>query len=102
MLIQFHKFVFLASQPELFGVFQIVHPVFGVDTFDKVRLAVVGRIAHGVDAGAVESHGVEGGEDAEVAHLRIGRSGHTVAIHRKVVCHADVQHPVADVVDDGF
>ena len=41
MLIQFHKFILLASQPELFGVFQIMHPVFGVDAFNKMYLAVV-------------------------------------------------------------
>lgn len=81
ILIQLHKFVFLASQPELFGVFQIMHPMFGVDAFNKVYLAVIRRITHGINTGTVESHRIEGSEDAEVAHLGVGRSGHTVAIH---------------------
>lgn len=56
--------------------------------------AVVFRGTHKVSAGLIERNRVEGGKNADVTHLRVGRRGIAVAVHGKVVSHADVEDVV--------
>jgi hypothetical protein len=58
--------------------------------FNKRRLAAVRGIVDRIHAGLVQSHRVQGGENADVRHLRVVGMGVAVAVHGQVVGHVDV------------
>ncbi len=64
--------------------------------------SMVGRLAYGIDACAVDSYGVERGEYAEIGEFGRIRVAVAVAIDRQIVVHVDVDHFVADMVYDGL
>ena len=65
-----------------------------------MHLAVIFRSTDPVDAGTVEGYGVERSENAQIAHLRLLGRRHAIAVHRKIIRHADIKNPVAAVIRD--
>ena len=95
--------VLLCAGADLLGIVEIMRGLSGLDALQKMLFAVVGRVAHGVKTGAVYSHRVERGEDAEVGHF--GRCGIAVAVtvNREIVGDIDIKGILRpDVVDNGF
>ena len=80
--------VFSAAEADLFGVFQRMQAVAGLDTADKRLIAL--RLPHKVDAGLVQRHRVGGGENADVVDIRLGRVAVAVTVHGKAVHDVDV------------
>lgn len=85
-----HDLVVLPTEAELFGVVEQVGGVAVLHALDEVGLAGVGGVVDHVDAGTVESHGVEAGEDADVADLGLLGTVNAVAVDGEVVGHGDV------------
>lgn len=79
-----------------------VHAVARIDALDKMYLAMIGRGAYKIGAGAVESHGIKRGENAYVAHCWVFGRRIAVAVDRQIVCYTDVEDLVAAMVGYGF
>ena len=63
---------------------------------------MVFRSTYLVHTSPVECHGVERSQDSDVPHLRVFGRGHTIAIHRKFIGHADIQDTVTAMVGHSF
>ena len=73
LFVQIDQLVLPAADADGLGVFERVDAVARLHAFDQMDLALVGRGVHQVDARLVQRHGVQRGEDADVAHA--GRFG---------------------------
>ncbi len=89
-LVQAYQFIVLFPQADGFGMFKGVHAIARINPFDEVYFSVVFGRPHEVCTGFVERNGIEGGQDADVAHFRVFGGRIAVAVDRKVVGHADV------------
>ena len=102
LLIEFYQFIPLATHTEGLGMIERVHAMPRVDALDKMNLPMVGRRTHQIGTGPVERYRVELSQNADVAHLRIGRRRVAIAIDRKVIGYADVENILATVVGNGL
>lgn len=101
-LLYLDEVITLLAKTELFGIVEQMRCAVCFDAIYEMLFSMVGRLAYGIDACAVDSYGVERGEYAEIGEFGRSRVAVAVAIDRQIVGHVDVDHFVADMVYDGL
>ena len=101
-LLYLDEVITLFAKAELFGIVEQMLRTACFYALYEMLFAMVGRLAYGIDACAVDNYGVERGEYAEFGEFGQSRVAVAVAVDRQVVGHVDVDYFVADMVYDGL
>ena len=95
ILSNLYQVIVTASKPKGMCCFHCMDSMARFHPFNQRGLACIQGIVHCIHTRLVQLNRVRGCENTDIAHFRIMRMGIAVAVHRKPVCHINVNNPAA-------